>query len=140
MNKNILILAILSFTFAACQKESSETQPQNNVNRPQNTAATPNVSPGALPINSSANLPTATPDKSKIKTFNGRGKVTKINLELGSVELDHEEIKGLMPKMQMEFYVKPTVEIKDLKLGDQVNFVIEDNAGAEIITSIKKIN
>jgi Cu/Ag efflux protein CusF len=140
MSKNILVLAILSLAFSACQKESTETQPQNVVNRPQNVATTPNVSPSALPLNSSANPPPSTPDKSKIKNFNGKGKVTKINLELGSVELDHDEIKGLMPKMQMEFYVKPTVEIKDLKLGDQVDFVIEDNAGAEIITSIKKVN
>ncbi len=140
MSKYIIALAILSPAFFACQKESVETKPQNVVNRPQNISATPNVSPGVLPSNSSANQPTATPDKSKIKNFKGRGKVTKINLELGSVELDHEEIKGLMPKMQMEFYVRKTDELKNLKLGDQVDFVVEDNAGAEIITNIKKAN
>lgn len=43
---------------------------------------------------------------SKIKLFNGKGIVTKINLELGSVELDHEAIEGSMPAMLMEFYVK----------------------------------
>ncbi len=65
--------------------------------------------------------------------------VTKINLELGSVELDHEEIKGLMPPMIMEFYVAEKKEIEVLKVGDKVEFVIESNRGQEKIISIKKI-
>ncbi|CAN5857551.1 hypothetical protein BH20ACI4_BH20ACI4_32470 [soil metagenome] len=38
---------------------------------------------------------------SPVKRFDGTGVVTKLNLELGSVELDHEEIKGSMPAMIM---------------------------------------
>jgi Cu(I)/Ag(I) efflux system protein CusF len=70
--------------------------------------------------------------------FNGKGVVTKVNLELVSVELDHEEIKGLMPKMTMEFYVREKSELEKLKIGDAVDFVLEDNAGTEQIISIKK--
>ncbi len=77
-------------------------------------------------------------DKPKIKLYDGRGVVTKINLELVSVELDHEEIKGLMSKMIMEFYVKEKAELERLKVGDAVNFVLEDNAGAEQIIKIEK--
>lgn len=80
----------------------------------------------------------ATPEKSKIKTANGRGKVTKINLEIGSVELDHEEIPGLMSAMIMEFSVTKKSELEVLKVGDTVDFVLEDNAGVEKIISINK--
>ncbi len=133
MRRNILILMFGMLSFSACQQNAAETKPQN-VNRAQNIAATPTVSPSVAPTSA----PPATPDKSKARNFNGKGVVTKINLELVSVELDHEEIKGLMPKMQMEFYAKEKSELEALKIGDKVDFVLEDNAGAEVIISIKK--
>jgi len=86
-----------------------------------------------------ANSSQASASNSKIKLFNGKGVVTKINLELGSVELDHEKIEGAMPAMIMEFYVKKKSEIEVLKVGDRVEFVLEENFGQEKITSIKKI-
>ena len=43
-----------------------------------------------------------------------------------------------MPKMTMEFYVKEKRELEQLKVGDKVDFVLEDNAGAEQIINIKK--
>jgi len=43
-----------------------------------------------------------------------------------------------MPKMTMEFYVKEKAELEKLKVGDTVDFVLEDNAGVEQIISIKK--
>lgn len=75
----------------------------------------------------------------KIKLFNGKGVVTKINIAIGSVELDHEEIKGSMPAMIMEFYVREKSELEVLKIGDKVEFVLEENFGQEKIISIKKI-
>lgn len=80
-----------------------------------------------------------TPDNA-VKTFNGRGVVTKIDLKLVSVELNHEEIKGVMPAMIMEFYVKEKTELEVLKVGDKVDFVLEDDRGQERIISIKKTN
>ena len=72
------------------------------------------------------------------KNYDGKGVVTKINLKDVSVELDHEEIKGLMPKMIMEFFVTKKTELEVLKVGDNVDFVIEYKDGAENIISIKK--
>ena len=130
--KNLLILFSIG-AFAACGGQiapptGNQVLKATNSNgvAPPNTAVSASVSP------------TAFPDKTKIKTFDGKGVVTKINLELVSVELDHEEIKGLMPKMTMEFYVKEKGELEKLKVGDAVDFVLEDDAGAERITSIKK--
>ena len=56
----------------------------------------------------------------------------------GSVELKHEEIKDLMPAMQMEFFVKDKKILEGLKVGDKVDFVIEYKHPQETITSIKK--
>ena len=133
MRRKLLVVIGLCFVFSACQQNAAETKPAN-VNKIQNVSPTPQTSPSISPTAA----PTATPDKSKIKTYNGKGIVTKINLEVVSVELDHEEIKGLMPAMRMEFYVTEKAELEVLKIGDKVDFVLEDNAGAEKIISIKK--
>lgn len=135
MKNYIILISICAFT--AC---GGQTAPptgnqvlratNSNSVAPPNKAVSASISPSVLP--------TASTDKTKIRTFDGKGVVTKINLELVSVELDHEEIKGLMPKMTMEFYVKEKSELEKLKVGDAVDFVLEDNAGAEQITSIKK--
>jgi Cu/Ag efflux protein CusF len=70
--------------------------------------------------------------------YNGRGKVTKLNREAGSVEMDHEEIPGLMPAMRMEFYVTDKASLRGLRLGDNVTFKLLYDKGTEKITSIKK--
>ena len=111
------------FIFSACQQTVSETKNQNIK---------------TSPTNSNSSFPASTPDATKIKIANGKGVVTKINLELVSVELDHEEIKDVMPAMKMEFYVKEKSELETLKLGDKVDFVLEENHGQEKIISIKK--
>lgn len=113
--KFLLGFALFSLVSAACRQ-----MPRANVTQP--VKSSPDVS---------AN--------SKIKIYDGIGVVTKINLKLVSVELNHEEIKGLMPKMTMEFYVKEKLELEKLKVGDKVEFVLEDNAGAEQIVSITTI-
>lgn len=105
------LLFCVVFSFSGCPKE----KPKSNV-----TSA-----------NSNSN--------SKIKLFNGKGVVTKINLELGSVELDHEAIEGSMPAMRMEFFVREKSELNPLKIGDKVEFVLEENFGQEKIISIKKV-
>ena len=118
--KSSLFFAIifLAFVFIGCKKEASNLNqtPVNANNSNQNSASNP-----------------------KIKLFNGKGVVTKINLEFGSVELDHEKIEGAMPAMIMEFYVKEKSDIEVLKVGDKVAFVLEENFGQEKIISIKKI-
>ena len=71
--------------------------------------------------------------------YNGRGKVTKINMENGSVEVDHEAMEEVMPQaMKMEFNVRNKADLKPLKVGDMVEFVLEYKAHNETIVSIKK--
>ena len=113
----LIILSVLP-AFSACQKPGIEANQPVQTNKAANSAKNAN---------------------SKARTFNGTGKVTKINLELVSVELDHEKIEGLMPEMIMEFYVTEKSELEKLKVGDEVSFVLEENMGQEKIISIEKI-
>lgn len=124
MKPNIFILLTVSLFFAACQANAPANSPNRNA-AGQTPAQTANPSPTAF-------------EKPKIETFDGSGAVTKINLELGSIELDHEEIKGAMPAMRMEFYVSDKKMLKHLNVGDRVDFVLENNQGAERIIGVKK--
>ena len=135
--KILSVFISFSFAFAACDGQGTPPA-ANQVFKATNSADSLSVNKSVPAAVSPTAAPNVSPDKTKIKLYDGKGVVTKINLEAVSVELDHEEIKGLMPKMIMEFYVKEKSELEKLKVGDTVDFVLEDNAGAERIVSIKK--
>jgi len=71
-------------------------------------------------------------------TYQGKGTVTAINPRLASIEIDHEEIKGLMPAMKMEFYVKDKSLLNGIAVGDQIDFTIENGVGGLKIVAIRK--
>jgi hypothetical protein len=54
-------------------------------------------------------------------------------------KLNHEEIKDLMPAMQMEFNVKDKTLLDKVKTGDRVDFTIVETEKGEWLTEIKKI-
>ena len=64
--------------------------------------------------------------------------MTKINNDLGSIEIDHENIPDLMPAMKMEFSVKDKAMLKPIAVGDTVTFTIDYREGTEIIIAIGK--
>lgn len=118
MRKFFVLTAFLfCFVFSACERSVSETK-------------TPTAQKTATPV--------STPFVPKDGNYDAVGEVTKINAELGSVELDHEEIKDLMPPMKMEFFVQDKDLLKGLKVGDRVRFVVAYKHPQEIVTSIKK--
>ena len=61
-----------------------------------------------------------------------------LDLNQGSVGLNHDDIVGLMPAMQMEFYVTDKALLKGLAVVDKVDFVIAYKGGRETINRIKK--
>ena len=69
--------------------------------------------------------------------FHGVGVVTAIDPATGSLTLDHEEIKGFMPAMEMMYRVDPRSLSADLRTGDKVDFAVE--AKTYIIRSVKLI-
>jgi len=70
--------------------------------------------------------------------YQSRGVVKSIKANRPSIELDHEDIPGLMPAMTMEFYVKDKSLLKGLKPGDHIDFTIENGVGGVKITEIRR--
>jgi Cu/Ag efflux protein CusF len=107
-------------------------------------AATASASPipwGTIEPPAQVPAPAGTPkaqEPSVVRSYSGVGVVRLINLKEGWLEIDHEEIKGLMAAMQMEWSVKDKAMLKRVSVGDKVNFTVEDNNGSEVITELKK--
>lgn len=72
------------------------------------------------------------------KPYPGTGIVAAINRSEGWIEINHEEIKDLMPGMQMEFNVKDRSLLDKAKVGDRVDFVIIETETGEYLTEIKR--
>ncbi|HUR98054.1 MAG TPA: copper-binding protein [Pyrinomonadaceae bacterium] len=103
-----------------------------------NNATAPRSSP-VLSGTAVSPSPVATAVSAKNGDYPGKGVVTKIDLELGSVELNHEAIKDVMPAMQMEFFVTDKKLLDGLKVGDKVDFVLRYKDHTETISNIKKV-
>jgi Cu(I)/Ag(I) efflux system protein CusF len=66
------------------------------------------------------------------------GEVRKVDTEQGKVTLKHEAIVNLdMPAMTMVFRVAKSEMLKDLKVGDKVQFHAESSNGAMVVTHIQ---
>ena len=71
-------------------------------------------------------------------SYQGVGVVKSLNPKLPAIEIDHEEVVGLMPAMQMEFPVTEASLLNGLAVNDRVDFTVVDEAGQMRITAIKK--
>ena len=125
-SKLLLVSIFMPAVFCACSQQVANTtnpisaKPISTATQP--TAATP-VPTASMPANGD---------------YNGKGAVTKIDLNLGSVEMDHEDIPGLMPPMRMVFYVSDKKMLDGLKVGDKVEFVLRYKDGSETVVKITK--
>ena len=72
-------------------------------------------------------------------THKGVGTVKALKPAVPSVEIDHEDIPGLMPAMEMEFRVKDKSLLDNLEVGNRVEFTIENGVGGLMIVSIKRV-
>lgn len=72
----------------------------------------------------------------------GKGIVKKIDLQGSSLTLQHEAIPALnWPEMTMDFSADKNVELKQLKVGDRVQFNLKkDEEDNYVITDMKKIS
>ena len=73
------------------------------------------------------------------KPYPGTGIVTIINSKEGWVEIEHEEIKDLMPAMTMEFWVRNRSLMKQVRVGDKVDFVVVEDDKGQYVTELKKV-
>src|SRR6266850_531559 len=72
------------------------------------------------------------------KPYPGTGIVILINRKEGWVEIKHEEIKGLMPAMTMEFWLKNRSLVDQVSVGDRVDFTVVETRKGEYITKLQK--
>jgi Cu(I)/Ag(I) efflux system membrane fusion protein len=74
-------------------------------------------------------------------THTGRGKVISVDIQTGTVKLNHDPIKSLKwPKMTMDFKAHDPALLKDLKPGDQVDFELTKMGGGYLIMKISPSN
>ena len=84
----------------------------------------------AFSPNSSAVTRLPHPELALVQDSNGRfrgiGVVTDIDADTGALTINHQEIKGLMPAMEMLFNVDPRSLSDGVKPGDRIEFSVED--------------
>jgi Cu/Ag efflux protein CusF len=107
---------------------------ENAVGPPAQAATPPAATPQA-----GYNGPPGYPPAVVGKPYPGTGVVRFINLEEGWVESDHEEIKDLMPPMQMEWSVKDRSLLKSVRVGDRVEFTLVETGSGEVLTELKTV-
>ena len=71
-------------------------------------------------------------------TYQGVGVVKALDPKKPAIEIDHQDIEGLMEGMQMEFPVTDASLLNGLAVNDRIDFTIENNAGVMRVTAIKK--
>jgi Cu/Ag efflux protein CusF len=72
------------------------------------------------------------------RTYPGVGTVIALDPKAPSIEINHGDIEGLMPAMQMEFDVSDAALLNGLAVNDRIDFTIEDRTGVMRVTAIKK--
>jgi len=70
--------------------------------------------------------------------FHGEGVVKAIQPGTGALTLDHGDIKGFMPAMEMMYRVRSPELSKNLRPGDTVDFTID--AATDDITEVKLVS
>jgi len=109
----IVIICVTVILAVACNK-----QPANN----QTNAASPAGPAAAVATN----------------FYKGVGVVKGINLKPPAIEIDHGDIDGLMPAMQMEFPVTDASLLNGIAVNDRIDFTIEATKGEMKVSAIKK--
>lgn len=120
---SIALVSIGAALLAGCEKPAStETQSSHSVSTviaPLSADATNlvAVSPGmqASPLD----------DTNVLRSFLARGLVRNLPADGQTVVVRHEDIPGFMPKMTMAFNVRDTNELRGLKPGDAITFVVK---------------
>ena len=93
---------------------------------------------GIQPVNHQAPTPSGPAAAVQSHSYKGVGIVKRVDPKLPAIEIDHEDIEGLMPAMQMEFPVTDSALLSGLVVNDRIDFTVESNAGEMRVTAIKK--
>lgn len=67
------------------------------------------------------------------------GVVKALNAKERAIEIDHGDVEGLMPAMQMEFPVSDANLLNGLAVNDRIDFTIENATDGMKVVAIKKL-
>lgn len=96
---------------------------------------------GAPPTNKqSAPTPSGPAAAVQTNSYQGAGVVKALypNPKAPAIEIDHGDIQGLMPAMQMEFPVTDPSLLNGIAVNDQIDFTILAEKGQMKVSAIKK--
>ena len=114
-----LLIILLLLAITSCRKQEQVAQV---------TPPTPTPATG----------PPGYPPPVMNQPYPATGVVVLINRQEGWIEINHDEIKGLMPAMQMEFWVKDKSLFDNIKAGDRVDFTVIETPKGEYLTELKR--
>lgn len=97
------------------------------------------VEPTPTPSAAVSLNPIAVPTGVLGKPYSGTGVVRFISRKEGWVEIEHSEIKGLMPAMTMEYWVRNPSILKGVRVGDKVDFVVVEDSKGQYVTKLTKV-
>ena len=72
------------------------------------------------------------------KPYPGTGTLLIVNRKEGWVEIEHEEIKDLMPAMQMEFWIRNPALMNGVRVGDKVEFVVVEDSKGQYLAELNR--
>jgi Cu/Ag efflux protein CusF len=70
--------------------------------------------------------------------YDGRGSVVSLDEKAKKITLKHEEVKGLMPAMTMEFPLRSGDTLNNVRTGDKVLFTLTPQGTDFIIEKVEK--
>lgn len=93
---------------------------------------------GSPPAAIQASPSSASPAAPVTQLYDIRGTVVSVAPDSGTVNLDHEEIPGVMAAMKMEYQVKDVGMLSGLKPGDRVSGRLQVRNGEYLIVALEK--
>jgi len=93
---------------------------------------------GAKQTTSGTPTPSGPAAAVQTNSYQGVGVVKSLNPKAPAVEIDHGDIEGLMPAMQMEFPVTDANLLNGIAVNDRIDFTVENGPSEMKVTAIKK--
>ncbi|HEY7912120.1 MAG TPA: copper-binding protein [Blastocatellia bacterium] len=110
-------------------KPSEVVAELKNLKRPEATQARKETEANPKPVTDSAEVD---------KVYQATGVVESVNEERTVVQINHEEIKGLMPAMNMPFPVSNKSLLEKIAAGDRVSFDLMAKRDGFLVVGIRK--
>ena len=95
--------------------------------------------PKAAPSTTPATAPQPAGETFGPKVHHGRGFVIDIDKKGRYIVIRHQEIKGFMDPMTMPFHTDSPKLAKSVRVGDEVEFTLEERPDGIVLTEIHKV-